>query len=38
MKLEDIEVGQNVVDKFGNEYVVDKFGNEYTIADFVGKA
>ena len=23
MKLEDIEVGQTVVDKFGNEYVVE---------------
>ena len=29
MKLEDIEVGQTVI---------DKFGNEYTIAAFIGKA
>lgn len=35
MKLEDIEVGQTVVDKFGNEYkVVDKLGNEYIITAF----
>ena len=27
MKLEDIEVGQTVVDKFGNEYVVELVDN-----------
>ncbi len=28
MKLEDIEVGQTVVDKFGNEYVVEIVDND----------
>ena len=28
MKLEDIEVGQTVVDKFGNEYVVEIVGSD----------
>ena len=29
MKLEDIEVGQTVVDKFGNEYVVEIVSNDW---------
>ena len=28
MKVEDIEVGQTVVDKFGNEYVVEIVDND----------
>ena len=28
MKLEDIEVGQTVVDEFGNEYVVEIVNND----------
>ena len=28
MKLEDVKVGQTVVDKFGNEYVVEILGSD----------